>query len=475
MSALETRLFINGDFVAGTGPVETVYEPARGTVLAEVASASADQVEAALAAAHAAYKSWSRTTPRERSAALLALADGIEAQAERLASIESRNAGKPLRYVRGGEIGNVVDVFRFFATAVRNMPAPAAGNYRSAKRMSLVRRDPIGVVAQIAPWNYPLLMAAWKIAPAIAAGNTAVVKPSELTPLSLLALGDVIAEVLPPGVVNIICGNGPDVGQKLISHDLVRMISLTGDVRTGRAVLQAAAGPMIKRTHLELGGKAPVIVAADADLDKLVETLREASFYNAGQDCTAACRIFVQKPVAQALTDRLQAMVGSLVYGAPERDDVEFGPLISARQRERVAGFVDRARTSGADIIQGTAAEADGFFFAPTLVAAPIAAEIVQKEVFGPVVSITPFDTIQTAVDWANASEYGLGSSVWSRNSEQALAMADALEYGVTWINTHGVMATEMPHGGMKNSGYGSDLSMQSLLDYTQIRHLMFG
>lgn len=475
MSALETRLFINGDFVAGTGPVETVYEPARGTVLAEVASASADQVEAALAAAHAAYKSWSRTTPRERSTALLALADGIEAQGERLASIESRNAGKPLRYVRGGEIGNVVDVFRFFATAVRNMPAPAAGNYRSAKRMSLVRRDPIGVVAQIAPWNYPLLMAAWKIAPAIAAGNTVVVKPSELTPLSLLALGNIIAEVLPPGVVNIICGNGPDVGQKLISHDLVRMISLTGDVRTGRAVLQAAAGPMIKRTHLELGGKAPVIVAADADLDKLVETLREASFYNAGQDCTAACRIFVEKPVAQALTDKLQAMVGSLVYGRPERDDVEFGPLISARQRERVAGFVDRARTSGADIIQGTAAETDGFFFAPTLVAAPVAAEIVQKEVFGPVVSITPFDTIQTAVDWANASEYGLGSSVWSRNSEQALAMADALEYGVTWINTHGVMATEMPHGGMKNSGYGSDLSMQSLLDYTQIRHLMFG
>ncbi len=475
MSALETRLFINGDFVAGEGPVETVYEPARGTSLAEVASASADQVEAALAAAHAAYKSWSRTTPRERSAALLALADGIEAQVERLASIESRNAGKPLRYVRGGEIGNVVDVFRFFATAVRNMPAPAAGNYRSAQRMSLVRRDPIGVIAQIAPWNYPLLMAAWKIAPAIAAGNTVVIKPSELTPLSLLALGDILSAALPPGVVNIICGNGPDVGQKLISHDIVRMISLTGDVRTGRAVLQAAAGPMIKRTHLELGGKAPVIVAADADLDKLVETLREASFYNAGQDCTAACRIFVQKPVAQALTDRLQAMVGSLVYGTPERGDVEFGPLISARQRERVAGFVDRARTSGADIIQGASVEKDGFFFAPTLVAAPIAAEIVQKEVFGPVVSITPFDEIETAIDWANASEYGLGSSVWSRNSEQALAMADSLEYGVTWINTHGVMATEMPHGGMKNSGYGSDLSMQSLLDYTQIRHLMFG
>jgi len=473
MSEFETRLFINGDFVAGEGPGETAYEPALGTVLADVASASAAQVDQAVEAAARAFKTWSRTTPKERSLALLALADRIEEEAEALGTIESRNAGKPLRYARTGEIGNVVDVFRFFATAVRNVPAPAAGNYRSSSRTSIVRRDPIGVIAQIAPWNYPLLMAAWKIAPAIAAGNTVVIKPSELTPLSLLALAKIFAEVLPPGVVNVICGNGPDVGQWLISHDLVRMISLTGDVRTGRAVLQAAAGPMIKRTHLELGGKAPVIVAADADLDKLVETLREASFYNAGQDCTAACRIFVERSVAQALTDKLEKMVGSLVYGLPERDDVEFGPLISARQRDRVAGFVDRAR-SDADVMQGTAPGESGFFYAPTLVSAPIGAEIVQKEVFGPVVSLTPFDGLDTAVDWANASEYGLGSSVWSRSAETALNLANALEYGVTWINTHGVMATEMPHGGMKNSGYGSDLSMQSLIDYTQIRHLMF-
>jgi aminobutyraldehyde dehydrogenase len=439
-----------------------------------VPSASAEQVDFAVEAAGQSFRSWGRTTPKERSAALLAIADGIERNADLLAGIESRNAGKPLRFARSGEIGNVVDVFRFFATAVRNVPAPAAGNYRSSTRTSIVRRDPIGVVAQIAPWNYPLLMAAWKIAPAIAAGNTVVIKPSEMTPLSLLALAKVFAEVLPPGVVNVICGNGPDVGQKLISHDLVRMISLTGDVRTGRAVLQAAAGPMIKRTHLELGGKAPVIVAADADLDKLVETLREASFYNAGQDCTAACRIFVERSVERELVDKLEAMVGSLVYGRPERDDVEFGPLISARQKERVAGFVERARAEG-DVISGPAAGDVGFFHAPTLVRAPIGAEIVQKEVFGPVVSITPFEGLDKAVDWANASEYGLGSSVWSRNGETALALANALEYGVTWINTHGVMATEMPHGGMKNSGYGSDLSMQSLIDYTQIRHLMFG
>ena len=475
MSGFETRLLINGDYVGGQGAVETVFEPAKGTVLAEVASASAEQVETAVRAAQKAFVGWSKTTPRERSAALLAIADGIEKAALSLGAIESRNAGKPLRYAQGGEIANVVDVFRFFASAVRNMPAPAAGNYRSATRTSLVRRDPIGVIAQIAPWNYPLLMSAWKIAPAIAAGNTVVIKPSEMTPLSLLTLGKVFAEVLPPGVVNIICGNGIDVGQKLISHDLVRMISLTGDVRTGRAVLQAAAGPMIKRTHLELGGKAPVIVAADADLDKLVETLREASFYNAGQDCTAACRIFVEKSVAEALTGKLETMLGSLVYGQPERDDVEFGPVISGRQLERVAGFVERAKGSGYDVMAGAAAETGGFFHAPTLVAAPIDAEIVQKEVFGPVVSITAFDGLDQAVDWANASEYGLGSSVWSRDGETALSVANALEYGVTWINTHGVMATEMPHGGMKNSGYGSDLSMQSLIDYTQIRHLMFG
>ncbi|MCF1744890.1 aminobutyraldehyde dehydrogenase [Paradevosia shaoguanensis] len=474
MTHVETRLFINGDYVPGQGQTEAAYEPGNGTLIADVASAAPDQVDSAVLAANAAFKSWRRTTPKERSRALLRIADAIEANSLTLGALESRNSGKPLRYAQSFEIANVADVFRYFGTAIRNVPGTVANGYRSPKHLSVLKRDPIGVIASIAPWNYPLLMAAWKLAPAIAAGNTVVIKPSENTPLSLLMLAGILAEFLPPGVVNVVLGNGPDVGQRLITHPLVRMISLTGDIRTGRAVLQAAAGESIKRTHLELGGKAPVIVCDDADIDVLVETLREASFYNAGQDCTAACRIFVDKSIAQLVTDRLAAMIETIPFGTPERDDVEFGPVITARQRERIAGFIDRAGASGADIVTGgKAPDQAGFYYAPTLVAAPIDAEIVQKEVFGPVVSITSFDTVETAIEWANASEYGLASSVWSRNANCALAMAEALEYGVTWVNTHGVFATEMPHGGMKNSGYGSDLSMQSLIDYTQARHIM--
>lgn len=470
----ETRLFINGAYEAGQGAALPVYEPATGNLLAEVASASPEQIDRVVRLAHAAFDGWSQTTPKQRSLIMFRIADAFEAQAEALADIEAINAGKPWIYVKAGELANVVDVFRFFGTAVRNMPATAANGYRSPRHTSLMRRDPLGVIASIAPWNYPLLMAAWKIAPAIAAGNTVVIKPSENTPLSLLHLVSIMAEYLPEGVVNVICGNGPDVGQTLITHPLVRMISLTGDVRTGRAVLKAAAGESIKRTHLELGGKAPVIVCDDADIDALVETLREASFYNAGQDCTAACRVFVDHKIAQTVTDKLAAMIGTLRYGAPREDNIEFGPVISAAQRDRVAGFVDRARATGADVvIGGKASDRAGYFYEPTLIAAPIEAEAVQKEIFGPVVTITPFDEPATALAWANASEYGLASSVWSRDGNRAMQIANRLEYGVTWVNTHGVFATEMPHGGMKNSGYGSDLSMQSLLDYTQLRHIM--
>jgi aminobutyraldehyde dehydrogenase len=474
MIAFETGLFIDGAFVAGEGACEPARDPARGTLLAEVPSASPAQVDRAVEAAHAAFATWRRTTPKERSRLLWSIADAVEANVDMLAEVESLNAGKPRRFVAMAELANVADVFRFFATAVRNMPAVAANGYRSDTMTSMLRRDPIGVIASIAPWNYPLLMAAWKLAPALAAGNTVVIKPSENTPLSLLAFAGILGKILPRGVVNVICGNGPDVGQRLITHDLVRMISLTGDVRTGRAILKAAAGESIKRTHLELGGKAPVIVLKDADLDAVVSTMREASFYNAGQDCTAACRVLVDASVADELAAKLAEMVDSLVYGEPERDDVEFGPLISQAQQQRVAGFVERARAAGAEILAGgNIVEGPGFFHEPTLVRAPIEAEIVQKEVFGPVVTLTPFETPEQALAWANASEYGLASSVWSRDGQAAMRIANALEYGITWVNTHGVFATEMPHGGMKNSGYGSDLSMQSLLDYTQVRHVM--
>lgn len=474
MSTFDTRLLINGSFVAGGGNPEKAFDPARGTLIADVNSASVAQIEAAVAAASKAFESYRRTTPKERSLLLLSIAERILAEADTLARVESLNAGKPFRYVKAGELANVADVFRFFAGAARNMQGAVGGNYRSASMTSLVRRDPVGVIASIAPWNYPLLMAAWKLAPALAAGNTVVIKPSENTPLSLIALGAILNDILPPGVVNIVCGNGPDVGQALISHTDVRMVSLTGDIRTGRAVLQAAAGERIKRTHLELGGKAPVIVLKDADIDDLVGTLREASFYNAGQDCTAACRILVDRSIAADVEAAMTSMIESLVYGEPERGDVEFGPVISARQQERIAGFVDRARGEGAEILTGgEKVGAAGFFYAPTLVRAPFSAEIVQKEVFGPVVTITAFDDPEEAVRLANNSEYGLASSVWSADQKAAIRVANALEYGVTWVNTHGVFATEMPHGGMKNSGYGSDLSMQSLLEYTQIRHIM--
>lgn len=469
------RIFIGGEWVdsAGDGS-QSILNPATGETIAEVPSGTVEDVDRAVKAARKAFEeTWSGSTPAERSQMLLKLADAIETNAEEFARTESMNVGKPIKQATNEELPVIASDVRFFAGAARVLEGKAAGEYMKGYT-SWLRREPLGVIGSIAPWNYPLWMAIWKIAPALAAGNCVVLKPSEWTPLSALRLAELAADIFPPGVLNVITGEGVPVGAALVSHQDVDMVSLTGDVSTGKAVAKAAADNL-KRVHLELGGKAPVLIFDDADLESVVEWVKVGATFNSGQDCTAATRLIAGGGIYDDLLSSLVPAFESVNVGDPSSEDTEMGSLVAQEQLERVRGFVDRARESGAKVIAGgEPIDRPGFWYRPSIVAdVGQDAEIVQREVFGPVVSVQRFENDDQAIEWANGVPYGLAASVFTSDVKRALTASKKLKFGTVWINCHIVLVSEMPHGGYRGSGYGKDLSMYSLEEYTNVKHVM--